>query len=492
MNLVSLRRLIAFDSLLWVAPLIVAMSLAVSMALGSAFNAHPDEIEHARAADYYRTNWLPPQFGAPAAVSSYSKYGYSYLHERDLVYLLAGKWSKVVAPLVGDVNLAYRLFNLTLLATIVLVFVRKPQARLLILPLAVSAQIWYVFSYFNADAFALAVGLFAAYQISARESLFNTALDAKTRGAWLKGVIALGIGFGLLLLAKRNYYVFIAFLIAYLALKEIGLRASLAIAIGTLLGVGWHFHVPADAPAWAYACTALAAGAVFVLDIRPRLPDAAFRRRMGTYIAAGAVGLALVLPRLTFDAFVVGNPANKLSTAEATAEVFAAQSFKPSRMAANRALEHLRLHEDPTPLLTMLSAELFWLWFSFQSSVGVYGYMNIREPAEYYVAIGTAYLALLTLLGHAARRSGNARAGHSLVLAYIYAALAVLISSLHSWTADYQAQGRYLFPAFLMFGVALADTRGRLPAAAYAVAALAFALAAYSFYDVGLALIRKA
>jgi len=258
MNMVSLRRLLAFDSLLWVAPLIIATALAASMAFSSAFDAHPDEIDHARAADYYRTNWLPPKFGDPAAVPSYSKYGVSYLHDRDVVYLLAGKWSTIIAPLVGDIHLAYRLFNLALLATIVIAFVRVPEARPLIVPLALSAQVWYVFSYFNGDAFALAVALFCAYQISARASAFNAAPDASARLRWLKGVIALGFGFGLLLLVKRNYYVFIAFLLAYVVLREIGLRASLAVAFGTLGGICWHLRAPAGIPAWVYACAALA------------------------------------------------------------------------------------------------------------------------------------------------------------------------------------------------------------------------------------------
>ncbi len=492
MNPVSWRRLLAFDSLLWAVPLIIAMILATSMAFTSAFNAHPDEIEHARAADYYRTNWLPPQFGDPAAVSSYSKYGISYLHERDFVYLLAGKWSNVVAPLVGDINLAYRLFNLTLLAMIALAFVREPDARPLIAPMALSAQIWYVFSYFNGDAFAYAVALFAAFQVTARGSAFNAALDASTRILWLKGVIALGIGFGLLLLTKRNYYVFIAFLLAYVVLKEVGLRASLAIAFGTLLGVGWYYRVPAVAPAWLYAFTALAAGAFVVLDIWPRLSDAAFRRRMGTFIAAGAIGLALFLPRVAFDKLVVENPANQLSDAVTTAEVFAKNGYKPSQIAANNAVWVLHIRERNISYFTLLFAAPHWLWRSFQSSVGVYGYMTIVGPGEYYILTALVYMAFLASLGLGAMRSGDAVARQTLVIAGVYAMLAVLVSSLHSWTFDYQPQGRYLFPAFVMFGIVIANIRGRQPPAAYAMAALAFILAAFSFYDVGLALIRRA
>jgi hypothetical protein len=356
----------------------------------------------------------------------------------------------------------------------------------LIVPLALSAQIWYVFSYFNGDAFALAVALFTAFQITARGSAFNAALDANTRIRWFMGVIALGFGFGLLLLAKRNYYVFIVFLLAYVMLREVGLRAALAIAFGTLLGVAWFYRVPAEVPAWLYACTALAAGVLVILDIRPRLSDAAFRRRMGTFIAAGAVGLALFLPRVAFDKLVVDNPANGVSN-DVTTELLARDGFKPSQLATNAAFWGLHLRERKIPYLTMLFAAPHWLWLTFQSSVGVYGYMIIFGAAEYYIATAMVYLAFLALLVRGAGRSGDVNARYSLVIAGIFAALAVLVSSLHSWIFDYQPQGRYLFPAFVMLGMAVADTRGRQPAAIYAAAVLAFILAAYSFYDVGLA-----
>ena len=492
MNPDSLRRLLAFDSLLWVAPLVLALLLAAAMSFSSAFNAHPDEIHHARAADYYRTNWLPPKFGDPDAVSSYSKYGVSYLYDQEIVYLLAGKWSNVVAPLVGDIDLAYRLFNLTLLAAIVFAFALKPEARPLILPLVLSAQIWYVFSYFNGDALAYAVALFAAYQITARGSAFNAALDSGNRSRWLKGVIALGAGLGLLLLAKRNYHLFLAFLIAYVALREIGTRAALAIAFASLLGICWRFRAPAGVPEWLYACAALAAAALVILDLRPRLSEAPFRRKLGTYVAAGAVGLALFLPRAAYDKYVVHDPANALYNSLATAEIYASDRFKPSQIAANKGFWGLQMRERGVPYLTFLLAAPHWLWMTFQSSVGVYGYMGIFSISEYYVAMALIYLAFFASLAQAARQSGSASARSTLALATIYTALTVLVSSLFSWSVDYQAQGRYLFPAFVIFGVVLAGLRERHPTASGIAAASAFIFTAYAYCNVGLASMLKA
>lgn len=488
----SLRRWLAFDSTAWVVPLIIATMLAASMAWISAFNVHPDEKDHARAADYYRSHWLPPKFDDPDAAPSYSRYGFSYLNERDVVYLIAGKWSLVVAPLAGDIDFSYRLFNLTLFAAIVFAFLRKVDARHLLIPLALSAQIWYVFSYFNADAFVLAAALFTGYQITARESLFNVALASKTRLRWFGGVLLLGAGFGLLLLSKRNYYIFLAFLAAYVALRDIGPRAAFGVTLGTLIGIGWYFRVPAGASSWLYGGVALCAAALIIFDIRRHLSTVAFRRRIGTFIAAGAVGMAIFLPRVAYDKLVIENPANKVSSAQAAVEIYAADGFKPSQSANVDAYSALHIRESGMSYLTMLfGEERRWLGRSYISLVGVYGYFAISSSRYFYAAVAFAYLMIAVFLGYGAWRSPEVYARHSLALAVAFAVLAVLMSSLHSWTADFQPQGRYLFPAFAMLGVAMKDNRARMPTAVMAAAALAFVLAVYSFCGTGLALIEK-
>ena len=175
-----------FRRAIWLAPLIAAWILAAIMTQVSAFNAHPDEIYHARAAGYYREHWLPPKFGDADAVPSYSLYGMSYLHDREVVYLFAGEFMKVVGPLVRDSDKGYRLFNLTLFGLLIVWFVHATKGRPLLIPLLLSAQVWYVFSYFNGDAFALAVGFFCAYQAAAPESAFNAALAGASRSRTIR------------------------------------------------------------------------------------------------------------------------------------------------------------------------------------------------------------------------------------------------------------------------------------------------------------------
>jgi hypothetical protein len=471
--------------------MLIATIFAAAMASISAFDAHPDEIHHAHAADYYRTHWLPPKYGEPDAIPSYSSYGTSYLHERDVVYLLAGKWSLVVAPIVGDIHLSYRLFNVALFAAITGAFAWKREARPLLVPLTLSAQVWYVFSYFNADAFAVAVAQFAAYQVAARDSAFNSAIGRGSDGGWWRGALQLGLAIGLLLLAKRNFYVFLAFLAAYLAWREVGLRAALGMALATLVGLGWYYRVPTGAPPWLFACAALVAISLVLLDCWRRAPDSAFRRRIGVLVTAGAIGLALFVPRAAYDKYVVENPSNAISSAVATAEKFAADGFKPSQIAQGLADPELALRARGTSYVTMLTGGNRWLWTSFESLVGAYGYMKIFSSDRFYLLVGGVYVTLVASLVYGVSRTGEATARRSLALAGIFAVLVVLLSSLHSWNSDLQPQGRYFFPALVMLGIAIHDMRGKYPVVAPITAGLAFALGAYSFWDAGLGYIER-
>ena len=189
---------------------------------------------------------------------------------------------------------------------------------------------------------------------------------------------------------------------------------------------------------------------------------------------------------------MVHDPANALYNSITTAEIYASDRFKPSQIAANKGFWGLQMRERGVPYLTFLLAAPHWLWMTFQSSVGVYGYMGIFSISEYYVAMALIYLAFFASLAQAARQSGSASARSTLALATIYTALTVLVSSLFSWSVDYQAQGRYLFPAFVIFGVVLAGLRERHPTASGIAAASAFIFTAYAYCNVGLASMLKA
>lgn len=188
--------------------LVVALLLAVVMSAVSNTQerTHPDEFDHIAAARYYEGNWLPPAVGDLRTLDSYSIYGMSYLNEWDVVYALAGKFAALARPLVHNESYVYQLFNLSLFAILVFLAWRKKEAMLLFSLLVVSAQIWYVFSYFNADAFPLFLSILAAYELASPRSAFND----QSRSLVIR-YLRLGVYLGLLVLSKKTFWMFVVF-----------------------------------------------------------------------------------------------------------------------------------------------------------------------------------------------------------------------------------------------------------------------------------------
>src|SRR5262249_16704993 len=160
--------------------------------------------QHRAAARYYIDHWLPPKAGDPATLDTYSNYGLSYLNETDFPYLFAGKFAALLAPVVSN-DLAFRLFDVVLLAILPPFCRMGPAAFLIFSPLLLSPQIWYIFSYFNGDAFALFLAVLIAYQVAAPGSQFNANLDSPGLRRNISGAVVLGLLIGLLALSKKNY-----------------------------------------------------------------------------------------------------------------------------------------------------------------------------------------------------------------------------------------------------------------------------------------------
>ena len=478
-----------FRRAIWLAPLVAAWILAAIMTQVSAFNAHPDEIYHARAAGYYREHWLPPKFGDADAVPSYSLYGMSYLHDREIVYLLAGKFMKVVGPLVRDTDKGYRLFNLTLFGLLIVWFVYATKGRPLLISLLLSAQVWYVFSYFNGDAFALVVGFFCAYQAAAPESAFSVALAGASRGRTIRGIVLFGVAIGLLLLAKRDFYVLLPFLAAYIALRELNARAAALIALFTLVAIVAMFDAPGFVPMSVYLVVEVLLVFVLAFDVVRAGRNRDVRRRIVLCACSLIIGIALFAPRVLYDKLVVENPANALSTATATAERFAAPGYKPSDIRAGHGYPTLHLRAHGVSYTDVLFARGF-LWKSFKSAVGLYGWLTLASPLPYYAIVAAAFAALLFVVFRDARAERDGVALKVMLIASAFGVLIVLLSSLHSWIDDFEAQGRYFFPMLPVLGVVLLELRKTSRAAAATTFAL-FLLASYSFGFTGLELIEK-
>jgi len=422
------------------------------MAFVSAYDAHPDEKDHVSAGQYYMRFWDPPAVDDARIRNTFSNYGASYLSQMDVVYFFAGKFARLVEPLVGRDYLGLRLFNVALLAGLMLLAWRTPaRLRILFLPLFVSPQIWYIFSYFNGDALPLALGFACA-------ALLARVLTEQTKPQRLR-LILLGLLLGLLATSKQNYYVFLVF----------------------------------------FACSWLAA---LVPASRKGQRVWMLRQAVLVFLIAGIVfgarfGSNLWATRTQY-------PGARAHVAEQMAD----EEHKPSSQADGTAYWGLAMRSRGITWTEMFTGEWKWHVFTYRSAFGKYGPMTIESPSWFYTAIGWLFAAfVLILFAGLLRRQAceppcgsgeggdDGRGGRSQAALFaLFSALTVFQSFWHSWNSDFQSQGRYLFPILAMMACALIYSPTNPPKfrrMLWGGGILLWGVSMWSFVAVGLAQIAR-
>ena len=449
---------IPLPALLFGAWLLIA---AMAFASTTSHSVHPDEFSHVSAATYYRDHWLPPPVDAPEIAGSYSVYGATYLNELDVVYLIAAKVSKLWSGLGLDEVTQLRLFNVLLFGALLIAAWVRPVGSPATSILLLTPQIWYVFSYFNADAFALFLSLFATLMFAGIDSPVSRFINGGRAARVSLGLFSLALG--LLLVSKRNYLPFVLVTGLILAARHLELKASVcvvaAIGIGLLVcrsiaGRELAYMFPHTfqwfTPAGVALSISASAAALWTILRRPPLRLRLFRVALLFLLAA-----AVALPRVIADVAANGSPLEKSRQMSAAAELHAEDAFKPSTLATNLSASYpgLKLAAKGTSLWQILGPPHEWLTISWHSLLGVYGYMSIFAPQMIYALLSSAMLLLC--ISMVAWAFSHERARPELGIVVIGATLVGLASVMQSWANDFQAQGRYLFPALAMFAAYL-------------------------------------
>ncbi len=377
--------------------------LVVAMAGISRENSHPDEYVHMAAIRYYVDHWLPPQIDDPDIGETFSVYGVSRLNNGEIYYLFAGKFHKFLQSMHLPEYFSLRLFNVALFGLIVLYAIRSRHARMVALPFLVSAQIWYIFSYSASDAFALFFAFIAACEAINPHSLLHRYLKGEGALVALGGTALLGVLLGIVFLLKVNYLPFVAFF--YLVL------------LAKIFATDEYF--------WDKK------GAVLRL------------------LLVTLVGLAVYGGRVGVDYLV--NGADRDEKIAEVQERMASPLYKPSTELHKKHISLYRKARGAT--LERIVTVDRWFEKVFRSSFGVFGYFTISAGEGFYDLVRWSGVFCLALFFAAVFRGGGWLGGGLAVVALAIAAALIGKSLHHSWTVDFQAQGRYLFPLLPILGM---------------------------------------
>ncbi len=425
-----------------------AFGLIMAMALISDFNTHPDEYVHVTAGEYFSDHTLPPKIGDPTITDTYSVYGVSRLHSGEIIYLLAGKYLRLLQPLYLESFFLLRMLNVLLFGALVFLAFQKKDFRFFLLPFLISPQIWYIFSYFNSDAFATFISLLAAYQLAGKKSVLTSLLfpeqgseqiSQQIKYIWIK-LLGLGLLLGFLLLLKKNFYFLYLFLFLYFLWK--------------------------------------------VWLLRPQWNGKKILHLVTILLIACSVFAGV---RFT-DAWV--NDFNKNALQFQARQHFADELYNPNTPIDKRHA-YLEMRQRGTTLKHFLAKDR-WGEKSFRTSFGVYGYTQYSGSFAYYDYVRYTGIALLLTLIISIGYRGQGAGIALLTLSGGTALLLIIIACWHAWTVDFQAQGRYFLPLIPVAAVLFYHCQRVIFRSLFYILFFAlFSLSVYNFILVGLRDIGK-
>ena len=420
---------------------VTAFALIVVMAAITVENIHPDEYVHLDAAEYYKDNFLPPTVDNPAIHHSYSVYGVSRLNGHEISYFFTGKLSNLLQSFHLPEYLSLRAFNVLLFFLLLLYILQSPGARVMAVPLLISPQIWYLFSYCNSDAFGLVVAFIVACQFALPHSMLNSSLLGTTQKKHALPLLFLGFLAAPLFLLKKNYLFFILFIAGYLA---------------------WKVFFQVESELRRQYCRK----AVIIVCIGLSLAGL----RIGANYAVNGIDMAAKMANIQ--------------------EQLADPMYKPSTpLEEKHPFLYRQARGDTLEKIIVVDR---WFERTYRSAFGVYGYFTASAVDSYYNTVRPVGIALFLLVGITMVFRGGV-SGNLLFAFFISCASALIAASLyHSWTNDYQTQGRYLFPMIPMVCVVLYHARPLMHGTLYKLLiSTMFVLSVYSFVFVGLMRLPK-
>lgn len=419
--------------------LIVAL-LGLSMALKAGFNASPDERDHFMTAEYYKTHTETPVRNAELGVYTYNGlWAYSRVYLKSVDYLLAGRFSNLFDNTFESYK-SVRFFGVLMLAFFALLAIRFPKQNLILLPILMTPQVWYLFSYINDSSFPI---FLSCLLLIITEYFKDKIIKLKISKENIVHILIVGFLLGILALSKENYLVFVLFFIFYLFSLPVEFKGNFKSVIqNTLASLKIHFKTP--------------------LLI---------------------IGLALLV--------MGGRELTIERQKETPLSIETAQYYNQSKVNFEN---HIASGISGKARFGSYQKMLIpWMLTSVRSFISSYGYMKYWGSNLFYKV--NYILFALMIAGFIVFIFKNYRLETTLwaIVCLIFILAIIFASSyLYSYRYDYQAQGKYLFPilpiiGFLIYKVQLNSGERFIKSVVLPLSAILFFLGIYSFICIGLA-----
>ncbi|MEE9446493.1 MAG: hypothetical protein V3V09_00910, partial [Arenicellales bacterium] len=310
----------------------------------------------------------------------------------------------------------------------------------LFLPLMLTPQSWYLFSYYNSDALSLFAVVMAAYQVFVSNSMLRRLLRGERPSHYFIWVAMLALLFAMQYWVKLNYIFYPIFLL--------------------MLAVSW----------------------LLLYRRKPAL------NRIMPVLMAFILGTGLFLS-WEVSRHVV-NDFSLSEKATACREKTAHKLYKPSTSLA-QTHPNFNLRGKGETLIEMIT-ERNWSERIFFTGLGAYGYLEFLNSSVLYKTQSALILLLFIYAIFVVFIKGNGLSRMS-VLAMLAAMLGITFAAiLNNWDQDYQPQGRYLMVYLPLFGSMLLMNEKRINLTLVSgLGWVLFSLALYSFIAIGLVEIPK-
>lgn len=377
--------------------LVFALLCVTIIVLKSKLYGHCDEHVTRFAIDYYMGKWLPPDSRSRWMAGTFSTMGNARLRESTWFYFIAGKLGWLISGLT-HLTTYFRMLNLLMFVLLVTWVLRQKNRKpWMYLCIAINPQIWYLFSYATSDAWDLFWSFVVIYELAEDNSLLRKYIKGVTQERKLAVIqlIFSGLLFSFVFQAKDNYYVILlfSFIILFLELFEYG-KGKVGIVIRRYISI--------------------------------------------VIMCLSFVGIKLLLKQVGVWIF-------EKSGEEKAANVIKADPLFQVYEGTSRRLRQQGVSfgemMEKGPLRTL-----------YASMTGTYGSMEYPSGGIYQMIYGIFVLLLLGILFWFLFSYGNKIRKIEILIVIMLWGLMVFMVLWHCWTGDYQPQGRYLLPCFLMIG----------------------------------------